>query len=240
MSNGQVYQTDSGYEHTAYMSGTTFSPSAIDLEGFDGVGGITRDQIASGVFDNARVYIFKCNYLSPVEDYEEIVLAFFGKTSLQDERYKIEGMSIVDTLNQSVGMTYTPSCRHRFGDADCGVLLAPITVSVALTHVTSGSIIRASSLGQPADYFAYGSATFTSGQNANLKPIEIKRHEADGTLELFDSAYYMPEVGDTISLIPGCRKRFSEDCQTKFGNAINFGGFPHMPTSSIYLTRGIK
>ena len=50
MSNGQVYKTDSGYEQTVYTAGTDFSAAAIDITGFVGLGGITRDQLASGIF----------------------------------------------------------------------------------------------------------------------------------------------------------------------------------------------
>jgi hypothetical protein len=35
------------------------------------------------------------------------------------------------------------------------------------------------------------------------------------------------KVGDTYEAIAGCRKRFEEDCQTKWNNELNFGGEPH-------------
>ena len=70
MSNAAVYKTDYGYQPTAFTASSAFSPSAIDIDGICAVGGVTRDQLASGVFDNARVYIFKCNFLAPVEDYD--------------------------------------------------------------------------------------------------------------------------------------------------------------------------
>ena len=78
MSNATVYETDSGYEQTAYSTTTGFSPASIDIEGFVGVAGITRAQIASGLFDNARVFVFKCDWRTPVEDDEEVAAGFFG------------------------------------------------------------------------------------------------------------------------------------------------------------------
>ena len=38
----------------------------------------------------------------------------------------------------------------------------------------------------------------------------------------------MPSVGDMILLQAGCDK-LSATCQTKFGNFLNFRGFPHIP-----------
>jgi len=248
MSNSQVYKTDSGYEQTAYTTGSDFSPSAIDVTGFVGVAGITRDQIASGVFDNARVYVFKCNYLAPVEDYEEITAGFFGKTTLADDRYTVEGMSLIDVLNQGVGGTLLPSCANTFGDPGCGITLSLVQATGSVTGVTSRFVIRDSSRGETADWFAAGTVEFTSGQNAGLKPLEIKAYAADGTITTFEPFYYTPQVGDTMILVPGCRRRL-EDCRDKWGNVSvsngvhalkqypnkgGFFGFPHMPTQSVY------
>ena len=103
MSNGQVYLTGSGFDFTGYESTSGFSPSAIDLEGILGFAGVTRDQVASGVFDGARAYLFACNFLSPVEDYEPIVASFLGKATLTDNGYRFEEMALVDALNKSFG-----------------------------------------------------------------------------------------------------------------------------------------
>ena len=83
------------------------------------------------------------------------------------------------------------------------------------------------------DYFAGGTLRFTSGLNAGLKPLEIKRYEADGTLETFEPFYYAPAIGDAYEMIPGCRKRLA-DCRDKWNNVINFGGFSNIPTGSQY------
>lgn len=233
MSNSTVYETDSGYEQTAYSSATGFAASAIDITGFVGISGITRDQIASGVFDNARVYIFKCNFFSPVEDYEPIAAGFFGKTTLEDDKYTIQGMSLIDTLNQSVGKTFTAACSRTFGDAGCQKVLTAIDVVGSVTHVTSGAVIRDSSRSEAMDYFGAGTIQFTSGNNTGLKPLEIRAYAADGTITTFEPFYYLPEVGDTFVMIPGCRKRL-EDCRDKWSNVVNFFGFTWMPTQSVY------
>lgn len=237
MSNATVYKTDYGYQPTAFTSSAAFSPSAIDIEGICAIGGVTRDQLASGVFDNARVYIFKCNFLSPVEDYEEIAAGFFGKTTLEDDKYRIEGMSLIDALNQSVGKVYQAACSRTFGDSGCTKNLAALTVTGTITSVTGSSIFRDSARTEVADWFGAGTIRFTSGQNVGLKPLEIKAYAADGTITLFEPTYYAPVVGDAFELIPGCRKR-EADCRDKYGNIINFFGFTRIPTSSTYIKTG--
>ena len=234
MSNSTVYKTDYGYQPTAFTASAAFSPSAIDIDGICAVGGVTRDQLASGVFDNARVYIFKCNFLAPVEDYEEIVAGFFGKTTLEDDKYRIEGMSLIDALNQSVGPVYQASCMHTPWDAGC--TLNPAAVTGTLTNVPSAFIVRDSARSEAADHFGAGWIRFTSGNNAGLKALEVKSYAADGSVETFEPFYYPPQIGDAYEMRKGCRRRLA-DCQSN-GNIINFFAFTRIPTASTYIAIG--
>lgn len=242
MSNGEVYLTGSGYDFTGYSATAGFSPSMVDIEGIAGIAGITRDQLASGLYDNARAYLFATSWAAPVEDQEPITASILGKTTLLDERYRIEEMGLIDALNQSVGMSYQPGCPKTFGGqefAGCKVNLAALTVTGTLTHKTSNLIVRDSARTEALDYFAAGTIEMTSGDNAGLRPKEIKAYSADGTIEIYEPFHYPLAVGDTYELIPGCRKRL-EDCRDKWHNVINFGGFSFVPTSSTYGQVGNK
>lgn len=234
--NGHNYQTDSGYQFSGHASEASMSPGVMDLEGIAGAAGISRGEIVSGVFDNARVYCFATTWVNPVEDEEPIGLAFMGKTTLRDCRYTAELMMAIDALNQNVGATYTAPCPKEFGGqeyAGCGIDLAAITVTGTLTHVTSNSVFRDSARAEAADYFGEGTIAFTTGANAGLKAIEIKTHAADGTLTTHAAFPYTVAVGDAYTLIPGCRRR-QEDCRDKWSNIVNFGGFSFIPTQSTY------
>lgn len=236
MSNGQVYQAGQGYDVTAITASSSFSPSAIDLEGILGFAGVTRDLIASGTFDNARVYLFACDFLAPVEDYEPLMAAMLGKATLLDDKYVVEEMGLVDLLNQSVGATYTALCSHTFGDYRFGKNLAALTVTGTLTSVTSNYTFRDATRAEAANYFTAGTIAFTSGPNAGLKPQEIKAHAADGTVEVFEPFHYTPAVGDAYTLIPGCRKR-KVDCQA-WNNVANAMAFWDIPATSAYSQVG--
>ncbi|WP_294255190.1 DUF2163 domain-containing protein [Propionivibrio sp.] len=129
-----TYLSASGYDPTGYSATAALNPSLIDLEGISGLAGIGYNEIASGVFDNARAYLFATTWNAPVEDEEPIVASFLGKTTLKDARYSIEEMSLEDALNQSVGLTYTASCQRTFGDTGCGISLPAIAVTGTLTR----------------------------------------------------------------------------------------------------------
>lgn len=242
MSNAQVYQTDSGYSFTGMAAGTGTSSGVVDLSGVADIAGIDKDMLASGLFDGARLYLFKTSWDSPVEDEEQMAAAILGKTRLDDDRYTIEMMTLLDALNQTVGKTYSPSCDKKFGGqefAGCKVALGPLTVTGSLSGVTSQTIIVDSSLADPADYFAGGVITMTSGDNSGLDGREIKAFAAGGAITLYEPFYYAVAPGDTYSMTPGCRKRL-EDCRDKWNNVVNFGGFPNVPTQSQYSKYGDK
>jgi uncharacterized phage protein (TIGR02218 family) len=169
-----------------------------------------------------------------------MISSVLGKTTIIDDRYKIEEMALVDLLGQSVGDTYTAQCQKIFGGTEfggCHVSLAGITVTGTITHLISSLVIRDSSRGEAADRFANGTITFTSGQNSGLAPIQISAYAADGTITLYDPPFYAPTVGDTFTMIPGCRKRI-EDCRDKFSNIARFGGYPWIPVGTEYRKVG--
>ncbi len=237
MSNASVYQCIPGVDRTAYLQSSGMAPSAVDLEGFVGYGGITYDAIAAGVFDGARCHAFLTSFLNPVEDEEEVTLAFLGKTTLEDKKYRIEKLSIVDAIGANVGKTVSALCVRELGDAGCQINLAAITVTGTITHVTDRWHFRDSARGEAADWFGNGSIRFTSGQNAGLRALDIKTHAADGSIETYDPAYYAPVVGDAYEMIPGCRGR-KTDCKDKFNNVVNAFAFWDIPSPSDYARIG--
>jgi uncharacterized phage protein (TIGR02218 family) len=239
---GHAYLSTSGYEFTGYSATADFAPASLDLDGIAGAAGITRAAIASGVFDGARCYIFATSWAAPVEDEEPITAGVFGKATLRDDRYQIGGVSLIDALNQVVGDTYGAACPKTFCGqeyAGCMASVAANTVTGTLTHVTSTTVFRDSARAEAADTFGAGTIQFTTGANAGLKPLEIKAHAADGTITTFDGTYYLPAVGDSYTMLRGCRKRLS-DCQNRVGgsNVVNFGGFLWIPNGSTYAHVG--
>jgi uncharacterized phage protein (TIGR02218 family) len=243
--SGHTYLSTAGYQFTGYAATAGFSPASIDIEGIAGASGVTRAAVGSGLFDGARCFIFATSWAAPVEDQEPIVAGIFGKTTMLDDRYQIGGVSLIDALNQSVGQTYGAQCPKKFCGteyAGCGVSLAANTVTGTLTSVTSASVFADTARAEPDDTFGGGTIQFTSGPNAGLKPLEIKSF-VGRVITTFEPFYYLPSVGNTYSMVRGCRKRLS-DCQNRwngsgtFSNVINFGGFPWIPTTSTYIQRG--
>jgi hypothetical protein len=70
---------------------------------------------------------------------------------------------------------------------------------------------------------------WTSGRNAGVT-CEVKSVDfaAPATIELWALCPFMPELGDTLVLQPGCDLSEST-CKQVYGNLINFGGFAEVP-----------
>lgn len=269
MSNGKVYQAETGYEFTGLESENDFSPSTIDLEGILKEGAITREQLRSGVYDNARVYLFKTSWSAPVEDEEEMGLLFWGKVQIIDGRYKVELMAAIDVLQQNTSRSYSPTCPWTFADMTVDGHMIPagrsrcsgprsapdgpdgtslITVQTVISDIppqnpTQLRFYTIMSPEVPDDYYGNGQLQFLTGANANLDPSHIKISEASGgyymIFEVYEPLLYPVQVGDTFRVIPGCRKR-KEDCVIKWGNMVNNGSFPDVPAPTQYAQVGRK
>lgn len=238
MSNATVYLSVAGADFSTSVAETTFSASSFDLEGFVGLAGIGRDEIASGVFDGATCKLFKTSFLAPVEDEEQMDRATLGRTILEDDGYRIEQMGLVDLLVQPVTSTVSPMCRSIFGGQEyggCKVNLAAITVTGTLTSVTSPLVIGDTARTETADYFGAGVIRFTSGDNLGLADIRVDGFSA-GVLTLANAPYYPVTIGTTYELEPGCRKRLV-DCQGH-NNVARMKAYPHVPPKSVYTSIG--
>lgn len=253
MGNGSVYATESGYDFSGLDSTDNTSPSSVDLNGILNHG-VTRDQLQSGVFDNARFYIFATSWKNPIEDEEPIGVLTLGKTEFGDTTYKTEMMGLVDALNQTVGPIYTPQCQselfdlRQLGDltliaTDRSSCIGPrgspdgpdintYKVAGTVTAVTSQYQFQDSARSEADGWFAWGQIRFLTGANAGLRPQQIKISTAGGQIICYEPFYYPIAIGDQYEMIPGCMKRFMADCVGKYGNGINFNGHPHMPTPS--------
>ncbi|RJG10906.1 DUF2163 domain-containing protein [Pseudomonas cavernicola] len=224
-----TYKSGSGYQFSGVDHDSSMSPGSFDLEGVLDVAGIDRDALASGIYDDARIFLFATTWHTPIADEEPIAKALLGKTEIKDGRYKCEAMMLIDALNQKVGQTYGASCKKTFGGTEfAGCKKVPVIRTATVVSITDRYTFTVTGLVDPDALFIAGAAKFTSGPNAALKAQRIKTYAA-GVVTLHDAAYYAVQVGDTVQLTEGCQQR-QEDCIAK-GNILNFGGFSFVPTS---------
>ena len=231
---GTTFEPESGFVPSEIRAAQDFSVDAQDVEGALTSDRITETDILDGRWDNAEVEVWRVNWAAT----DQRVLMRRG--NLGDIRrgrtsFVAEVRSLAHWLNQTVGRTYQFTCDADLGDGRCGVNLASPLWSAAGTVATlSGSRgFSAVALGSFAtDTFTLGVVSWTTGANAGRR-AEIASF-ASGAITLFEAPVRPIALGDAFLATAGCDKQFAT-CSAKFGNGVNFRGFPHMPGEEAVL-----
>lgn len=148
--------------------------------------------------------------------------------------FELELRDLRQLLRQDYTLTTGKTCVHRLGDALCQVDVAgSYTYAVTVSAVASRLVFTVTGLGQPAGWCVGGHITFDDGLYAGM-PLLVSGQTAGGEITLAEGDRIVESVviGQTASITAGCRKRANLDCESKFGNIINFLGARHAPSSS--------
>lgn len=236
--DGTDFEAESGF------TGTEIRQSVgLAVDNLDAAGALTSDRLseadlASGLFDDARVEIWRVNWADPAQRVL-MMSGSVGEVKRADGVFSAELRSLAHYLNQEKGRSYHYACDAALGDARCGVVLAGAAFSGAgaVTSADAAYSFTASGLGAfAAGWFTGGLLTWTGGANAG-RAMEVKRHSlstGSAGIELWRSMPSAIAPGDSFAITAGCDKTFTT-CKAKFANGVNFRGFPHMPGNSYVV-----
>jgi uncharacterized phage protein (TIGR02218 family) len=241
---GVGYEPESGFAASELRSGLDLAVDAQEAEGVLSSDTITETDILDGRWDNAAVEVWRVNW----QDVSERVLmrrGAIGQVRRGRLAFVAEVRSLAHLLNQTVGRTFQHACDAELGDVRCRVDLddPAFRGSGSVTALVGDRGFAASGLaGFAAGWFALGRLTWTSGANDG-RSAEVAAHSVSGgvrQLTLLEAPVRPIAVGEDFEVITGCDKRL-ETCLGRFGNVVNFRGFPHIPgqdTVIRYPNRG--
>lgn len=224
--DGVTYMADSAFQASALESRAGLATGNMDIAGVVDSGAITAGDIAAGRYDHARVDVYMCNWSDLTQGALQLRRGWLGEVKLSGGGYVAELRGLHDLLQRPIGSTFTPECRHRLGDARCGVALGGFTATGSAGIVLDAARFYDAGRSEADGWFDGGLLTWTSGPNAGLS-MEVKRFSD----QMFTLWLPMPDLivgGHGYSVIAGCDRRY-ETCRVKFSNLANFGGFPHLP-----------
>ena len=230
--DGVTYEAATGFVATEIASSLGLSVDNLDVEGALSSGAITEADIAAGLYDGARVEVWRVNWADP----DERVLmrsGAIGEVTRGELAFTAELRGLAHTLDQAVGRTYQRTCDAVVGDNRCGVDLeqAAYRGTGTVTAVADNRTITTGGLSaHETGWFGFGRLTWTSGANAGTS-AEVRSHQASdssATLDLWQRAPLPIDIGDAFKVTAGCDKTVAT-CKAKFDNVLNFRGFPHMP-----------
>jgi uncharacterized phage protein (TIGR02218 family) len=234
-----TYKAASGFTASAIEGQLGLSVSNLEVQGALSADALTEDDLHAGRYDDAAVTIYLVNW-GDVSQRVILRAGNLGQVSRGKLAFSAELRGLAAKLDQPAGRVFQRSCAWDLGDARCGVDLngAGRTGVGAVSQVIDAFEFFASGLaGIAAGALARGRLGWTSGANAGLA-VEIKAHSADGGTSRVALALPMGigvAVGDAFTATVGCDRALST-CRDRFGNALNFGGFPHMPGTDFAMS----
>lgn len=231
--DGIVFKADTGLSAKALAQSTGLSVDNTEAMGALSDTSIREKDIAAGRFDGAEVVAWLVNW-ADVDARRVMFRGHIGEVRRSAGAFHAELRGLTEALNRPVGRVYQKPCTAVLGDAACGFdpNTGGYTFEGDLEGVEDARVFRAGPLGGfGPGWFQRGRLTVLTGDAEGLFGMIKRDHLArDGTrlIELWEPLRAQPAAGDTVRLVAGCDKRF-ETCRLKFGNTINFQGFPDVP-----------
>lgn len=242
---GVICRASSGLTGGALATSTGLSVDNADASGALSDETITEADIRAGRWDGAAVVAWRVNWAAP-EEREVLFRATLGEIAWGDGAFTAELRGAAEGLNKVRGRIYQKRCDASLGDARCRAALGP--AHVAEMTVIGATENRVLALDEPAGFapgwFAKGQVTVLTGLAAGLSGKVKADRYIGGRREvaLWTGLRLDVRAGDRVRVEAGCDKRM-ETCRAKFGNLVNFRGFPHIPGEEwlmAYPTRGSR
>ncbi len=225
--DGVLYSSAQGLDVSSLSLTAGLAVDNLEMTTLDDGSLFKQNEVFGGVWRNTRFTIARYNFASPSDGLEVLMAGTIGEVTISDGYVRLELRGLQAPLQQTIGQVVSITCRARLGDALCRVDLAPLTFSGTVSTVANRREFTSTSLSQAEHFFTEGRLTFTSGPCQGFSHKVKYSSGANVQLQLPTPSDFA--VGDTFTIVAGCRKRFTEDCTNRFANALNFQGEPHIP-----------
>ena len=235
--DGTVFEPGTGFAATEASVASGLSAPGAEVRGGFSSDAITEADLAAGRYDGARVEQFLV-WQAADEQHALMSVQEIGEVNRAGPGFSAELRSFAHRLQQPEGRIYNRRCDADLGDGKCRVDMGAANrrVSAVVAEVLSADRLTVSGLPDLAEgHFRLGHLRFDDGVLSGRRlAIEESGAGTGGlvTLRLWLPLEARPAEGDAVTLTVGCDKSFAT-CREKFGNQLNFRGFPHMPGSDF-------
>ena len=229
---GVAFLASSGLTARALQQTTGLSVDNTEALGALSDASVSEADLLAGRFDGAEVRAWLVNWAS-VEDRVLQFRGTFGEVSRAGGAFQAELRGLTEGLNQPQGLAYQRGCSAVLGDGKCRFDLTQpgYFTQRAVEGVVDQRVFRFAGFGGFDDrWFERGRLVGVTGAATGLMGL-VKNDRIVGSvreIELWQSLGSDLVAGDLIRIEAGCDKR-AATCRVKFGNFLNFRGFPHTP-----------
>jgi uncharacterized phage protein (TIGR02218 family) len=229
--DGLIYRAAPGMIPSAIERQDGLDPDNIELSGALTSDAITEDDLAAGRWDGATLRVSAVNWAAPETDPLFLVRGELGMVETGEGGFSAELRGPAALLEAPVVEETTPECRASLGDQRCGVDMAARRRFARVMAVNGMGVTVDVSAADNA--YVAGALRWLDGANSGIDSRIVASSGA--TLTLREPPYFEVLPGTRVDLIEGCDRRFST-CISRFANAVNFRGEPHLPGNDV-LTR---
>jgi len=198
-----------------------------EVEGVLSSAKISDMDIEQGRYDGASIEAYLVNWSKPGQ---HMLLRRWtaGKISRSGSRFVMELKGAAAAFDAVRGRRVLRHCDADLGDSRCGININDSRYFAEGTALaTDGASLTVTHLDNFATgWFSGGMLSWSSGANAG-RSVRVTVH-AGQVLRLAEPPVLPVGEGDSFRIIAGCDKSFAT-CKGKFGNSLNFRGFPHLP-----------
>jgi uncharacterized phage protein (TIGR02218 family) len=205
-------------------------PHSAEAAGALNSAALDEAELSLGRWDGAQVRLTVVDWRSPDSSPIQLMAGEIGSVSIDGEAFSAELRGATAALDAPVCPATSAECRADFGDSKCRVDLAGRTTIAHIASADGGTLTL--DIGVD-DRFVLGRLRYMSGANCGLATTVLSA--SGNVVEVRDLPRAAVESGCRIELREGCDKRF-ETCVSRFANAANFRGEPHLPGNDL-LTR---
>ncbi len=232
--DGFSYTPDAAAAMSAVRSELGFRPTSADISGAISADAITAEDMAAGLYDNAKVIE---RTIDPSQPWKRRVFKRvfrLGKIQHEDNQYSAQMSGVMTAMREVTGSRVAVECDYLLGSGECGVDLSDlIEYDLRIESVTDQTTFAAHvddiNATRADDYFGNGTVLFFTGSNAGLE-FRVKSYtKATRLIVLTAKAPLALAVGDRFQMTPGCWHRYTLDCVTKWTNGRRFGGAEAFP-----------
>lgn len=227
---GIEFEPAPGMKPASITRSLGLEPDSSEVAGALSSEALDEADLAIGRWSSATMRLTAVDWADPGAEAISLLGGEIGTVATDGNGFTADLQGAAARLEEAVCPATSAECRAHFGDKQCRVDLAGRTIIASVTGVTAGELTLDRSVD---NRFVFGRLRYMSGANCGLMSVVLS---VGGTvIRVRDLPRAAVESGCRVELREGCDKRFGT-CVTRFNNAVNFRGEPHLPGNDL-LTR---
>lgn len=237
--DGVAFRPESGLTAMAVEQMTGLSVDNTEAIGVLSDLAVREQDLDEGRFDGAGVRAWLVDWADPSAR-ELTFRGHIGALTRTGTHFTAELRGLAEALNRPMGRVYQKPCDAVLGDRRCGVDLDAVGFSAIrpVRAVTGNRILSVADMDDFAPHwFRFGRVAVLDGAAGGMTGLIRDDRDGDGlrVLELWQPPAAQIRPGDRLRIEAGCDKLW-RTCRDKFGNLVNFQGFPDLPGDGLMVS----